>query len=74
MKQIITKKGLWQSVQDNQINLAKEKVNNDLQLMTINDFYKGRKIEAVTFEETLPLFVRESLCTNQAVLFHLSKN
>ena len=42
--------------------------------MTINDFYKGRKIEAVTFEESLPLFVRQSLCTNQAVLFHLSKN
>ena len=64
--------GLYQSVEDYQIEFAKEKVNGDLQLMTVNDYYNGRRIEKVTFEENLPEDVENNLITKQAILFHLS--
>ena len=73
MKQVLNSEGLWQSVNDKDIKKAKYLVGGDLQLMTINDYYEGRKIEAVTFESLLPEPIRKVLGTNQAVLFKLSK-
>ena len=72
MKSYQNKKGLWQSVDDNQIDFAKEKASGGLQLLTINDFYKGQKIIDVTFENNISEEIINKIGTNQAILFWLS--
>jgi hypothetical protein len=71
MREFINEKGLWQSVDDNQIDLAKEKVNGELQLCCINDYYRGKRIKSITYEDNLSDDVKNQLLTNQAVLFSL---
>ena len=72
IKQFENNKGLWQSVDDDQIDVAKFNVATDLQLCCVNDFYHGRQITAITFEDSLPAEIKKELGTKQAVLFHLS--
>lgn len=72
MRDFQNEKGLWQSVEDEQIGFAKEQVDGPLQLMTINDYYKDKRINKITFESKPPIEVVDNIGTAQAVLFHLS--
>lgn len=71
MKEIQTNKGLYQSVQPNQIKDA-QKAACELNALLFNDFYKGHKITGVSYEDNLPEKVKTELGTDQAILFQFN--
>lgn len=69
-KEFINKKGVFQSVQDHQVEEAKVKAK-ELNDVLFDDYYKGRKILSVTYTEHLSDEMQNALGTKQAVFFEL---
>ncbi len=71
MKEFINKKGIFQSVQNHQVEEAKVK-SKKLNALLFDDYYKGKKILSVTYAECLPEEAEKALGTKQAVFFETS--
>ena len=70
MKEFENEKGLWQSVEDQEIEKAKDAAEG-LSIL-VGDTYKGREITDVTFEDNPPKEIINKIGTTKAVLFHLT--
>ena len=67
-KEFINKKGIFQSVQDHQLEEAKVKAK-ELNAVLFDDFYKGKKILSVRYTEHLSDEIKNALGTKQAIFF-----
>lgn len=65
-KEFINKKGVFQSVEDHQVEEAKVKAK-ELNAVLFDDFYKGRRILSVTYTEHLSDEIQNALGTKQAI-------
>jgi|13_taG_2_1085334.scaffolds.fasta_scaffold05148_3 hypothetical protein len=71
MKEFITKKGVFQSVRDDQKGQARERAK-ELDALLFNDYYRDKEIISVTYTECLSEEVEKALGTKQAVFFETS--
>ena len=70
MEEFENEKGVWQSVEDHEIEKSKYAVKR--LLILVGDTYKGREITDVTFEDNPPKEIINKIGTTKAVLFHLT--